>query len=133
MHFYFGWEAEWRLSASDLKKPPFAQSLLPMRFFMLFAMPLTLAACSSDSDENQQATAARDALEAKEPAAIKSARHACNHLRDRLGEHEEFDVGISNYEACLGEKANLTRPANAQLCYLSKSTMSASGVCILGE
>jgi len=104
-----------------------------MRSITLFAMPLALAACSSGSDDNQQAMAARDALDAREPAAIKSARQACKHLREPPRERERFDVGISNYEACLGEKANLIHPANAQLCDLAKSTISASGICILGE
>ena len=100
---------------------------------MLFGLPLLLAACSPGSDESQQRTAARDASEAGEPAAIKSARQACKHLREPPREHETFDVGISDYEACLGERANLTQPANPQLCGLAKSTMSASGTCILGE
>ncbi len=102
-----------------------------MRLPMLLCLPIVLAACSSGSGE--QAAAARNASEAREPAAIKSARQACKHLREPPGEHEKFDVGITDYEACLGEKANLTHPANPQLCNLAKSTMSASGTCVLGE
>jgi len=96
-------------------------------------IPLALAACSSDTREKEQAIAARYALEAKEPAAIKLARKSCKHLRTPSDKFDEFDVGISDYEACLGEKANLTNPANSQLCELTKSTMSPSGRCILGE
>jgi len=103
-----------------------------MRYLPLIVISLTMAACSSVADEDQQAIDARNALEAKEPAAIKSARKACRHLRKPPG-NEEFDVGISDYEACLGERANLTKPANAQLCRLAESAMSTSGVCILGE
>lgn len=104
-----------------------------MRLPILVYLPIMLGACSSSSDGNQQAIVARDASEATEPAAIRSARHACKPLREPPRQHEKFDVGISNYEACLGERANLSRPANPQLCDLTKSTMSASGTCILGE
>jgi hypothetical protein len=104
-----------------------------MRRLKLLVIPLALSACSSGSDKSQQSTANRDALEANEPAAIRSARQMCAHLRETPREHEDFDVGISDYQACLGKKANLTHPANAQLCDLAKSTMSASGVCVLAE
>ncbi len=104
-----------------------------MRNLMLLGLPLWLAACSSGSEESRQTTTARDALEAREPTAIKSARATCKHLREAAAKHEQFDVGISNYEACLGERANLTRPANRQLCDLANSAMSASGACILAE
>lgn len=102
-----------------------------MRSPILFCLPVVMAACSSGS--NEQAASARDASKAREPAAIKSARRACKRLRIPSEEHEKFDVGISDYEACLGERANLTHPANPQLCHLAKSTMSATGICILGE
>lgn len=104
--------------------------------FLLFSL-LVLMGCSSESGESQQSIRARDALrdalEAREPADIRSARQTCKHLRDGPGVHDEVDVGISNYEACLGQMANLTHPANPQLCDLAKSKMSASGECILGE
>jgi hypothetical protein len=102
-----------------------------MRSPILFCLYVVLAACSSGS--NEQAASDRDASEAREPAAIKSAQRACKHLREPPREHEKFDVGISDYDACLGERANLTHPANPQLCDLAKSTMSAAGTCILGE
>jgi len=101
-----------------------------MRLPVLILLTALLAACSPESD--QQADAGRDASEARVTATIKSARQACKHLRKPRGE-QKFDVGISDYEACLGERANLTRPANGQLCDLAKSTMSASGTCVLGE
>lgn len=101
-----------------------------MRLPVFFVLTALLAACSPEAD--QQADAGRDASEATETAAIKSARQACKHLRKPRVEHK-FDVGISDYEACLGGRANLTRPANGQLCDLAKSTMSPSGKCVLGE
>lgn len=104
-----------------------------MRVPIFLLLPLTLACCSSGSDESKQATLIRDDLEVSEPATIKLARQACKHLREPPKEHEKLDAGISNYEACLGERANLTRPANPQLCALAKSTMSASGTCILSD
>lgn len=104
-----------------------------MRVSILLLLPLMLASCSSGSDENQQSASARDASEASDPTPIKLARQSCKHLREPPREYEKFDVGISDYEACLGEHANLTHPANRQLCALAKSTMSASGTCILGE
>lgn len=39
--------------------------------------PLALAACSSGSDERQQAATFREASEAREPAVVKSARQKC--------------------------------------------------------
>lgn len=101
-----------------------------MRLPVLILLTALLAACSPEPD--QQADAGRDASEARVTAAIKSARQACKHLR-KPREEQKFDVGISDYEACLGERANLMRPANRQLCDLAKSTMSPSGTCVLGE
>lgn len=57
-----------------------------------------------------------------------TAKQACQHL-----EHEQMDVGISDYEACLGQRANLTRPASRELCDMAKSDISSDGVCILSE
>lgn len=104
-----------------------------MRLPVFLLLPFVLASCSLVADESEQAASTRDASKASEPAAITSARHACKHLRKSSRKSEEFDVGISDYEACLGERANLTHPANPHLCALAKSTMSASGTCILGE
>lgn len=98
---------------------------------MLFAVLIGLAACSSGSDQSKKTTG--DASEANVPTVIKSARQACNHLRKPARDHEEVDVGISEYEACLGKQANLSLPANPRLCDLAKGTMSASGMCVLGE
>ena len=78
----------------------------------LAGIALALAACSADS----------------EPPNVVAARDACKHR-----EHLEMDVGISDYEACLGARANLTRPADRQLCALAKSQMSSEGICILAE
>lgn len=102
-----------------------------MRLPVLSFLIVLLTGCSPEPD--QQADAPRDATETAGIAAIKSARQACKHLRGSPEEHKKFDVGISDYEACLGERANLTRPANRQLCDLAKSAMSASGTCVLGE
>lgn len=88
-----------------------------MRLPMLFCLPIAVAACS----------------EAREPSPIESALATCKHLREPQKEPKKFEVGISDYEACLGERANGTHPANQRLCNLAKSTMSASGTCILGE
>jgi hypothetical protein len=104
-----------------------------MRFQIIVCASIALTACSPGSDELPLTNMTRDALEAKEPAAIQSARYACRHLREPESEYEAFDVGISDYEACLGERANLTHPANRQLCDLAKSTMSPAGACILAE
>ncbi|WP_298089345.1 hypothetical protein [uncultured Sphingomonas sp.] len=120
-------------SYQHLAKTAVRAEPIAMRVPILLFLPLVLASCSSGSDESQQATSVRYAAEGGGPVAIKLARQACKHLREPLREHEEFDVGISNYEACLGERANLTHPANPQLCALAKSTMSASRTCILGE
>jgi len=117
----------------NVVKVAFRDEVLAMRSCILFCASILLAAYSSGSDTSPEANAVRDALEVREPTAIRSARHACRHLREPQREHEEFDVGISDYEACLGEKANLTHPANRQLCDLAKSTMSSAGTCILGE
>lgn len=114
------------LAKTAVRAEPFA-----MRLFMLLCLPIMLTACWSGPDE--QIAAARDGPQAREPAAIKTARQACKHLLEPPREHQKFDVGISDYEACLGERANLTHPASPQLCDLANSTMSASGVCILGE
>lgn len=103
---------------------------LAMRLPMLLCLPIVLAACSSGSDE--QAAGTRDASQAREPAAIKTARQACKHLREPP-KHEKFDGGISNYEACLGERTNLTHPANPQLRDLTKNTMSVSGARVFAE
>ncbi len=118
--------ADWLLCSIGLQKRTFAYSLLRMPRSFFLTISFALAACSSGSDQPQQAPASADTVEASKP--IKLARRACQHLQD-----EEMDVGISNYEACLGEQANLTRPANQQLCKLAKSTMSASGVCVVSE
>lgn len=99
-----------------------------MRTILVFNISLALAGCSSASDQQQQANTFREASEAREPAAVKLARPKCS-------QHNRYvvEVGISDFEACLGQQANSTRPANPQLCQLAKSTISASGVCILGE
>lgn len=131
--------AAWRLvetSAAFQKghsKVAFRTEFPAGRFCLFFCTSIVLAACSPSSDASPEANAVRDALEAREPATIRSARHACRHLREPQGKHEEFDVGISDYEACLGERANLTHPANRQLCDIAKSTMSPAGTCILSE
>jgi hypothetical protein len=104
-----------------------------MRRPLLLCLPTVLAACSVGSDNNQQASAARYASEAREPAAIKSARMACKPLREPTRKYQDLDVGISDYEACLAKQANRTQPANPQLCSLAKSTMSANGTCTLAE
>ena len=93
-----------------------------------FAAILALAACSQRPDQTQPSTSTNEKRVA-EQAAARSGRQACQHLQS----HEQFDVGVSPYEACLGEQANRTRPANRQLCDLAKSTMAASGVCVLAE
>lgn len=84
-----------------------------------------LTACSPGGEPNQQAPERADT---SKPASIASARHSCEHVTNKSA-----DVGISDYQACLGQKANLSRPANRKLCDLSKGTMSASGTCILAE
>lgn len=94
---------------------------------LIVVIAILVAACSADSDPDQQSTNSSSLREA-EPPQVVSARDACKHH-----EQVEMDVGISPYEACLGKRANLTRPADRQLCDLAKSTMSSDGVCILGE
>jgi hypothetical protein len=129
-----GWQGSGQAASGErLAKTTVPAEPLAMRVPIPLLLPLVLASCSLVSDESQEGTSTRDALEASEPAAIKSARHACKHLREPARKPKDFDVGISNYEACLGERANLTHPANPHLCALAKSTMSASGTCILSE
>jgi len=94
---------------------------------LIVALSFVAVACSVESDPGQS-IAASPAPQEAEPPQVVSARHACKHH-----EQVEVDVGISPYEACLGERANLTRPADRQLCDLAKSTMSSDGVCILSE
>lgn len=48
-------------------------------------------------------------------------------------DNSQMDVGISEYQECLGNHANLTNPANSDLCEKAGSTMSPDGRCILGE
>jgi hypothetical protein len=117
-----------RLAETAVRAEPLA-----MHSLTLLCLPVALTACSLGSDETNKRDEARDASKASEPAAIRSARQACKHLRESLREREEFDVGISDYEACLGRRANLTHPADPRLCHLARSRVSASGTCILGE
>ena len=82
-------------------------------------------ACSPDAAPSPNESQAH----AAESEVVAAARRACAHLKtDR-----HMEVGISDYEACLGERANMTRPASRELCTLAKSTMSTDGVCILSE
>jgi hypothetical protein len=64
---------------------------------------------------------------------LASAKLACDHLAQPPEKDQQPDVGISPYETCLGDQANLTHPADRRLCELARSTMSANGNCVLGE
>ena len=89
-----------------------------------------LTACSAAPNRDEQAPTPEERR--SETPQVMSARTTCQPLL-KSEKSEQFDVGISDYEACLGERANLTHPADRQLCDLAKSTISADGVCILGE
>lgn len=86
------------------------------------------AACSS---EPRQVASSSPAGQGR--STILGATLACKHLKKDEKRAAAPSVGISAYEVCLGEQANLTRPANPQLCALAKSVMSPAGICILGE
>jgi hypothetical protein len=98
---------------------------------MLTARPAFLlcafvtAACSPDA----ASLLSQSQAHAAESRTVAAARRACAHLKS----DGHMEVGISDYEACLGKRSNMTRPANHELCTLAKSTMSADGVCILSE
>jgi hypothetical protein len=84
-----------------------------------------MAACSPDA----ASTPNRSQTNLAESETVTAAKTACAHL----DADKRMEVGISDYEACLGERANMTRPASRELCTLAKSNMSADGVCILSE
>ena len=48
-------------------------------------------------------------------------------------DNSRMEVGISDYQACVGRLANRTRPANRALCEEAASTMTADGRCELAE
>jgi len=101
--------------------------------FLLLSAGLALAACSPSSDVPNPAHTGTNAARSADHSQVASAKLACEHLAEPPRQHQQFDVGISPYEACLGDRANLTRPADRELCALAKSTISADGACILGE
>lgn len=96
-----------------------------MKRVVIAVIALSFTACSGVSNESANS---HNSTRLSDTPQVESARLACLHRRQ-----DEMAVGISDYEACLGERANLTRPANPQLCNLARGIMSANGVCILGE
>ena len=44
-----------------------------------------------------------------------------------------MDVGISDYQTCVGKLANRTRPANRELCNEANGTITTDGSCRLPE
>lgn len=99
----------------------------------LVAIALTLAACSRETASPPSSPEAQNTNQVAEPPSIAAAKRACEHLKQLPSNGEQMDVGISNYEACLGNRANLTRPASLKLCALARSHLSADGICILSE
>ena len=99
-----------------------------MRRSAVVAITIAIAACSAGENSGQQSSTASGTVERADAPNVASARKACESR-----ERREMEVGISDYETCLGERANLSRPADRQLCDLARSTMSADGVCILSE
>lgn len=104
-----------------------------MRAGQCLSLLILLAGCTAAPDEVEQRSVSRNSFEANESAVVKAAREACKHLREPFGKEEEAEVGISNYKVCLGDQANLYRPADRELCDLASSTMSNNGTCILAE
>lgn len=90
----------------------------------LLVVALTFAACSNEAEQTDSSGRRSSA----DTLAVSTAQEAC-----KGREHEPADVGISDYEACLGEHANRTRPADPQLCKMARSNMSRNGRCLLGE
>jgi len=91
----------------------------------------TIASAATCLGEPRQLAAS--VAEARGDAAVLAATRACEHLKKDEKHAAAPPVGVSAYEACLGERANLTRPANSQLCALAKSVLSPAGICIIGE
>lgn len=100
---------------------------------VLLSAAFALAACSPGSDGDAPIRTGPNTAPNADQARVASAKLACEHLTPPPRQHQQFDVGISPYEACLADRANMTRPADRELCALAKSTMSADGACILGE
>jgi hypothetical protein len=100
---------------------------------LLLSVAFALAACSPSKDNPAPMHSGTSAARSADHPQVASAKLACEHLAEPPRQHQQFDVGISPYEACLGDRANLTRPADRELCGLAKSTISAGGACILGE
>jgi hypothetical protein len=84
-----------------------------------------LTACSQSVTSGQEPAR----REHRESSEVVRAKIACGKFDD----HGKMDVGISAYESCLGQRANLTHPANRELCALARSRMSADGTCALAE
>jgi hypothetical protein len=95
------------------------------------ALVAVFAFAASQAAAQQQITSSAAAT--KDGSALLAAERACKHLKKAVNNALPPAPGISTYEACLGERANLTLPANPKLCALAKSIMSPGGICILGE
>lgn len=93
-----------------------------------FALMGFLAACAPSADSGRE-QAAPDQGQDRETSEVARAKDACSKFNNR----EKMDVGISAYESCLGQRANLTHPANSELCALARSRMSGDGTCVLAE
>ena len=86
-----------------------------------------LCACAQPAD-NRKDQAESSEHRGAEAAVIARAKADCSKF-----ENPPVDVGISAYETCLGQHANLTHPANPELCTLARSAMSEDGTCLLAE
>ncbi len=98
-----------------------------MRKLHFLLLPLAVG-CSPDQAQPSSNSQVGTAANMADSSPVAAAKQACKDMT-----HEQMDVGISNYEACLGQRANLTRPASRELCAMAKSVMSADGACKLSE
>jgi hypothetical protein len=58
------------------------------------------------------------------PKNVEECRHQDN---------SPVEVGISDYQVCVGELANRSQPADRKLCAEAGSTMTLEGRCQLSE
>jgi hypothetical protein len=100
---------------------------LMKRLPFLALMALITACAPSSNRGKEQAAQARPDHQTEE---LQRATEACLKFDDPK---MKMEVGISAYESCLGRRANLTHPANRELCALAQSKMSADGTCVLAE
>lgn len=103
----------------------FSRQQRPMGFY---ATVLAILAAGAIAILTVWVISLRQAANISVASSVVAAKRVCQHVK-----HEQMGVGISDYEACLGQQANLTRPASRELCAMAKSDMSADGFCILGQ